>query len=553
MNVRIFTDILPSIHPNNNILNSISTHFRTFTLYNFDIIWKYSFKKASEEKIMSEFPNEDLLRAELAPSLEQNLSIIKQLLNVPLNEDVVLRRYACCDFSLCAIYIEGMADDKKISEFILHACKEPITANDVPPDKRIDLLVSNYVEIAQCSRESQYKQIIPSILGGMTCIIADGADEALLMETRGFAHRPVGKPSNEAVVIGSQEGFVESLRTNITLLRRYVQSSELITERLTVGTKIPSNVALLYLKDVVDDKMINEVRRRLKSIQSPSVQGIGSIQQLIEDQPHALFPQMLQTERPDRAASCLSEGQFVILADNSPYALTAPITMYHLIHSSDDTFMRWQYATFLRCIRIIGILLSLFLPGLYVALTLHHTHLVPLSLLLSIAETRADVPFTILFEVLVMEFCFYLINEAGTRIPSQIGPTISIVGALILGQAAVSASIISPILIILIALTGLGNYAIPNYSLTLSLILYRQLVILFSAFLGLYGFFIAAAIISVHLCSIHSFGIPYLAPISPYRPHNPDILTRLSLRLQKRPMFYAKVGNWMNSKEDDTP
>ena len=271
-------------------------------------------------------------------------------------------------------------------------------------------------------------------------------------------------------------------------------------------------------------------------------------QQLIEDQPHALFPQMLQTERPDRAASCLMEGQFIILAENSPYALTAPITLFHLIHASDDTFMRWQYATFLRVIRIIGIVTSLLLPGFYVALTLHHTHLIPLSLLLSIAETRADVPFSILFEVLLMEFCFYLINEAGTRIPSQIGPTVSIVGALILGQAAVSASIISPILIILIALTGLGNYAVPNYGLNLALILYRQLVILASGMLGLYGLMAAAVLISVHLSSVHSFGIPYLAPVAPHHPHNPDILLRLSIRGQKKPMFYAKQGSWMEDR-----
>ena len=501
---------------------------------------------------MNQPPHAGLLQSELTQDIDQNLNSIRTLLNVPQNKDVVLREYGCLDFRLCAVYVEGMADDKKISEFILHAFKEPSSFESVSPEKRAEMLMTSYIEIAQCSVESRMKEIISSVLGGMTAVIIEGTGDALLMETRGFAHRSVGKPSNEAVVIGAQEGFVESLRTNITLVRRYVQSPELITERFTVGTKIPCGAALMYLKGVADEKIVGEARRRLNSITAPSVQGIGSIQQLIEDQPHALFPQMLQTERPDRAASCLKEGQFIILADNSPYALTAPITMFHLIHASDDTFMRWQYATFLRIIRVIGIVLSLFLPGLYVALTLHHTHLIPLSLLLSIAETRADVPFSILFEVLLMEFCFYLINEAGTRIPSQIGPTISIVGALILGQAAVSASIISPILIIIIALTGLGNYAVPNYGLNLSLILYRQLVILSGGFLGLYGLLGAAILISVHLCSIHSFGIPYLSPVSPHHPHNPDILLRLSLRKQIRPMFYAQRGSWMRSSEEES-
>ena len=268
----------------------------------------------------------------------------------------------------------------------------------------------------------------------------------------------------------------------------------------------------------------------------------------MEDRPFSLLPQCLLTERPDRAASCLIDGQFVILADNSPYALAAPITLFHLLHASDDMFMRWQYATLLRLIRFAGVLLALLLPGLYVALTLHHTHLVPLTLLLSIAETRADVPFTILMEVLIMEFSFYLINEAGTRIPSQIGSTVSIVGALVLGQAAVSASIISPILVILVAITGLGNYAAPNYGFGLSIVLYRVLFVLAGAALGLYGVLLMLVALSVRLCGIHSFGVPYLAPVAPKRPHGPDILLRLSLRRQQHPMYYAQRGSWMKGK-----
>lgn len=498
---------------------------------------------------MAESPHSDLLNSHLTGDFHADLENIKIILNVPLNADVVIRPYSCLDFSLCAIYVEGMADDRKISEFILHASKEPSGSNPILPEGRAEYLKNAYIEIAQCAEESRVEKIISGVLGGMTAVIIDGSCDALLMETRGFVHRLVNKPSNEAVVIGSQEGFVESLRDNITLMRRYVQSSQLITERITVGKDLPCNVALMYLKGVVRDSIIDEVRNRLNRIDSTSVQGIGSIQQHIEDSPRSLFPQMLQTERPDRAASCLSEGQFAILADNSPYALCAPVTMFHLIHASDDTFMRWQYASFLRIIRILGIVISLFLPGIYVAVTLHHSHLIPLTLLLSIAETRANVPFTILAEVLLMEFAFYLINEAGTRIPSQIGSTISIVGGLILGQAAVSASIISPILIIIVALTGLGSYAVPSYSFGLSIVIYRLLFVFAGAALGLYGVLLAAVAMSVHLCGIHSFGVPYLAPVAPKRPHNPDILLRLPVNRQRRPMYYAQRNSWIRSRK----
>ena len=443
--------------------------------------------------------HEALLREKLKTRLSDNLRMVRAVLNAPENRDVVLRPFACADFELCVVYIDGMAKEDAISECILRASKLPAHSAPKKARDRAEWLKSSVIEMAQCQLENEMKALIQGVLGGMTALLADGSDFALLMDTRAFVHRPVGAPMNESVVIGSQEGFDESIRDNITLLRRYVQTGELITERLTVGTGVPTAIALMYIRGVADEKMIAEARRRLEGIQSKAVQGVGGIQQLIEDSPRALFPQMLQTERPDRAASCLLEGQFVILAENSPYALTAPITLFHLLHTSDDMFMRWQYATFLRIVRVLGLLISLLLPGLYVALTTHHTHLVPVNLLLSIAETRADVPFSVLLEILMMEFSFYLINEAGTRIPSQIGSTVSIVGALILGQAAVSASIISPILIIIVAITGLGNYVVPNYGLSIALTVYRLGIVILGALLGLYGIMVGLIAITVHL------------------------------------------------------
>lgn len=499
---------------------------------------------------MNEFPHAELLRSSVQASLEENINTIRAIFNLPQNEDVILRQCRCMNFEICMIYVEGMADAQTISEFILHACK-PSDSIEIPSEQRADALIKDYIEIPQSNRETRFSELANAIVNGLSVVLIEDVAEALILETRGYPHRNVDKPANESVVIGAQEGFVENLRTNITLVRRYVRSSELITELYEVGSAIKTNVALVYLNGVVDDNVLQEARRRLLTIQSTSVQGIGSIQQHIEDQPNALFPQMLQTERPDRAASCLLEGQFLILADNSPYALAAPITLFHLMHASDDTFMRWQYASLLRVIRFAGIALSLILPGLYIALTLHHTHLVPLTLLLSIAETRANVPFSILAEILMMEFAFYLINEASTRIPSQIGSAISIVGALILGQAAVSASIISPILIIIVALTGLGSYAIPNYGVSLGIVLYRILLVICGAVFGLYGLLMMLAAITVHLCSIRSFGFPYLAPIAPKRPHNPDILLRLPIFRQKRLLYFAKYDSWLRNRKEN--
>ncbi len=482
-------------------------------------------------------PREALLRTELLSSLDENVSRFRALLSDSVNADAQFRFIFCSGARLCVVYIEGMADDKKINDFILRAC----VRHQAAPGTRIDAsyLLGNVLEIAQCEREQRVFRILASLVTGMTAILIDGSEEAILLETRGYPARQVNRTTNESVVIGAQEGFVESLRTNMTLMRRYVPSPNLITERISVGSVVPIQMVLVYLRDVADEAVVDAVRRRLKGVDARTVQGLGAIQQHIEDQPWALLPQMLQTERPDRAASCVMDGQVAMLAENSPYALIAPITLFHQLHASDDSFSRWQYGTFLRLIRIVGMLISVLLPGLYIALTDYHMHLLPLSLLGSIAEARANVPFPIVIEILIMEFSFYLINEAGTRIPQQIGSALGIVGALILGQAAVSASIISPILIIIVAITGLGNYAIPDYGFGIGLVICRLFVIACGASFGLYGFCLAAFVLSVSLCGMKSFGFPYMAPVAPARPHNPDLLVRLPIWLQRKAMYFA--------------
>lgn len=496
-------------------------------------------------------PHARLMRQHIFPELEKSVQIFETILNVPANEDVILRRFRAGEISVCAIYIEGMADEEKIGEFIMHALKSnwEIKTENSGEDK-LNVLTELLLELPQSKRADVFTDAVQSVLSGMTCLLVDGAEEALILETRSYPHRSVEQPTNESVVSGPHEAFNEHMRTNISLIRRYVQSPELISEKMSVGVGIPTQVTLLYLKGVASESTLAEVRKRLKCIRSSTVMGAGEVQQLIEDRPFAIFPQMLQTERPDRAASCIEDGQIALLVENSPYALIAPVTIFHLIHASDDSFLRWQYGSALRIIRMLGLLISLILPSAYIALTLYHTHLIPMPLLTSIAKSRANVPFPIVAEVLFMEFSFYLLNEAGLRTPSQIGSAFGIVGALILGQTAVSASIISPMLIIIIALTGLGNYVVPNYGFGIGVIIYRLILILLSAMMGLYGLTIGLFLIVTHLCSIKSFGVDYMAPVAPYRRHNPDVILRSPTWMQKYALFFTRRDNWLYLKED---
>lgn len=485
-------------------------------------------------------PLEQIMRETPCATLDESIAALRAVFRLPQNKDVNFHSLPICGLAACVVSMDGLCDSEALSAQVIRACIQAEAPATLPAnDQRIQFIDANILYACQTRTAETFGEITEQILNGMAALLVDGCQEALLIDVRSIPHRSVSHTNNESVVLGSQEGFVESLRTNISLVRKHLHSPALITEMIPIGAKDQLGAAIMYVDGVTDPDIVREAKRRLRAITLSGLSGTGEIQQLIEDHPGSLFPQILQTERPDRAASGLSEGQFAILADNSPYALLAPSTLFHFIHASDDTFMRWQYGSFIRLVRAMGILLSLLLPGLYIALTQYHSHLLPMSLLTSIAEARSNVPFPILVEILIMEFSFFLINEAGTRIPSQIGSALGIVGALILGQAAVSASIISPILIIIVALTGLGNFVAPSYSFSMALQLYRLVVLVFGACFGLYGVVTCFLFLCSSLCSMRSFGLPYASPFAPWRPHNPDLVLRLPLWLHHKPLFFS--------------
>lgn len=492
---------------------------------------------------MSNNDHSQLLHSCVSGSIANDLEILKSIFHYPANTDLIFREVECCDFSITIAYIDGMVRISAIEDFVLRAFQN---ADGKPePTDRLDFIIKNALQVANAAPENTFSKLAEGLMSGGALVLCDGINSAIILDTRGYESRKVSQASTESVVNGSQEGFVENLRTNITLVRRYCQTPDLITEMITVGKKEPLRVAIMYVEGVTDKNALEEVRRRIKCIERDVVHGAGQLQQLIEDDPWSLLPQMLMTERPDRTSAALSDGQFAVLADCSPYALIAPCSIFTLLQSSDDAFSRWQYGTYMRIIRFIGLILALILPGLYVALISYHTQLIPLELLSSIAETRVNVPFPVLVEVFIMELAFFMINEANLRIPSQVGMSISIIGALVLGQAAVQASIISPILIIVIALSGLGCYCMPDYGVSIALIIYRLLIEIAAAALGLFGVVLAVFVLLCQLASMKSFGCDFLAPLAPHRPHNPDLLIRFPAFMQNRPQYFAQ-----NSKSD---
>lgn len=470
-------------------------------------------------------------------SLDANVGALKGAFFDAINDDFTIRLIEIAGKPAALLFLDGMVDRAFISEAVLKpmliaAKQRGAAAADIAD------IVAGELTVHSVTQTSDLNQASDAIMDGMCALIVEDCASCALIDARGYDKRAVGEPFNENLILGPHEAFTENLRSNTSQIRRIFKKSSLITEMMAIGTETRTMCALMYDKAVVNPGIVEEARRRIQGIQADIVPGAGYIQQLIEDKPFSLFPQMAVTERPDRAVSYIVDGQVIIICDGSPYAMAAPITFWHLMNTPDDTFMRWQYGTFLRLLRTVGAFLSLYLTALYLACTLYHTAIIPTELLLSISETHARVPFPMLVQVLLMEFSFDLIQEAGLRVPGVMGSALGIIGALIMGQAAVAADIISPILIIIVALAGLGGFSVPDYSLGLGLRLARIAMILAAAMLGFIGITIVTYVGLVILCSRQSFGVPFFAPFSPSHGEAGDYLIRKPLWAQAtRPAF----------------
>lgn len=340
-------------------------------------------------------------------------------------------------------------------------------------------------------------------------------DQAFDIEVKGFKQRNIDTPNNEVVIKGPNEAFVENIRTNTSILRRIVNNENMIIESIEVGKITRTKCAVCYIKDFTNQDLINEVKYRLNNLDIDSLFSAGELEQFICDSNIFGIPQTMATERPDKAAKYLLKGRVIVIVNGTPYGIIMPSILIDFLSSSEDTNLKPNFSNFLRILRVISSFLTLLLPGLYIAVTSFHQEILPTSLMFSILGSRENVPFPIIVEILLMEFSFELIREAGLRVPSPIGPTIGIVGALVLGQAAVSAGIVSPILIIIVAITGIASFAIPDFTFGFHLRYFRFAFILLGFMAGFLGISIGLFIYISALCSIHSFGVPYTTPFAP--------------------------------------
>lgn len=443
---------------------------------------------------------------ELTKDVKENVELLRAQLGVC--DDLVIRhfRIGSSDQGRTAVllYIDGMVKKEDISEFVV---------------KYLTTTVAERLEpaIHQLETTNRLRKVIRTVLSGDTLMLIQGASKAYIISTRGWEKRGVEEPRTESVVRGPRDGFNETLAVNTALIRARLKSHKLNNRHLVVGKRTRTDVSVMYLDGVADPGIVKEVITRIQNISIDGVLESGYIEQMIQDRKWSPFPQLQNTERPDKAVANLLEGKVVIVVDGTPFVLIAPAIFTQFYQSPEDYYERFYISTLVRLIRAISLFIALLLPSLYIAFSSFHPEMIPSRLVIAMAAGRSTVPFPAIIEALIMETAIEILREASVRLPGPIGPTIGIVGALVIGEAAVTAGLVSPIMVIIVALTTIGSFASPSYSSSIAIRMLRFPLMLLASMFGLYGIMLFLILIIIHLSSLKSFGVPYMTPLSPLK------------------------------------
>lgn len=475
-------------------------------------------KKAYEPQRQPEFTT--------TPSIAANLKHLSGLFDgIP---EFVCKELVLKNKDKAAIaYMDGLIDKVLINRDIIR----PLLYEEWDDQHVFESAVS----MGSVKKNKNWREIEQAILSGKTVLFMEGLSYVLVLETQGWPQRAIQEPQNETTVKSAHQGFTETATQNIAMIRRYIPSTELKVKTCPVGKRGQVNISILYIDDVVNKKALQEAEKRVKKIDVDTILNTGELEGFIEDNAYTPFPQLSMTERPDTAASHLLQGRIVIMLDRSPGVLVGPMTFTSFFQSTDDYNIRWIVSSFVRSLRFIGALIAGVAPALYIALISFHYEVIPLRLLLSIAESRERVPLPPLIEALIMELVLEMLREAGIRLPAPIGQTIGIVGGIVIGQAAVQAGIVSNIMVIVVAVTAISSFILPNTELASGIRLIRFPLMLLASALGMVGIITGIIAIVIHLLAMQSLGVPYSAPISPFRLSDmKDTFVRLPTWLQRK-------------------
>lgn len=443
------------------------------------------------------------------------------------------------------IYIDGLVDSKIISESILSPLINWHDEDQSPKKNVTNIVRLEVLENAEVKDITTFQDIVSDCLNGNSILLIDKNEQALSIGTKGYEKRGVTEPQSEVVVRGPREGYTENLRTNTTLIRRKIKSHTLRVENYIIGQKTKTNVALMYLDDVVNPDVLKKVRARLRKINVDAILESGTLEEYLEDCPYSPFSTIAYSEKPDVTAANILEGRVAILVDGTPFVLTVPMLFIETFQSAEDYYGRTIYIYFLRIVRYMAYMIAIFGPAFYMSLVNYHQGLIPTTLLITIINAREGTSFPIIIEIIIMLFAFEIMREAGIRLPRPMGQAISIVGALIMGEAAVSAGLVGAPVVIVVAITAVASFLIPNQKDTIPVL--RIFVLILATIAGLFGIVIALLAILIHLASLTSFGVPYFSGFTRY---SKDSIFRTKLKsMDERPERIAKNNTTRRGEE----
>lgn len=438
------------------------------------------------------------------------------------------------------VYIEVavsniMLDDSALGKMINQFWK-------ITPHQIQEFMRNNSLGIADVQKLTDMEEVVSAVLSGNAVFFIDGYDKAMKISSKGYPDMGVSEAESEKVLRGSKEGFSDSVKTNSALVRKRIRDSRMKVEEKTTGVRSKTTLQILYMEDIVQEDILDNIRNSLDEYRIDGIFDSGMLEQLTDRTWYSPFPQYQVTERPDRAAMEILNGKVVILCDNSPSALIFPSSFNGFMESSEDWFHHFEMALFLRVLRYLALLAATLLPGLYLAVIRFHTQILPANLILSFAKAREGVPFSSVVELIFLELSFELIREAGVRVPGALGNAIGIVGGLIIGQAAVSANLVSPIVVMIVALTALGSMVIPDEEFAAAFRLLKYVFLFLGGYLGIFGIVLGIYLTIAHLSGLLSFGMPYLLPFikkEPCRASGEGIL-RIPFRQRWQRPLYAR-------------
>ncbi|MGG1072396.1 spore germination protein [Priestia megaterium] len=429
------------------------------------------------------------------------------------------------------IHLDGLADENIINENIMTPLIQWLKeSNQVVTVKEIEEQIPQILTVSQLTIKENWHEFVSAVLTGDTVILLNRSSKIFIGNTKKLQSRAVTEPTSQTVVRGPKDSFTENLRTNTSLIRARIQDSNLRLDSMKIGSVTQTDIGIMYIQGNADERIVEEIKERLKEIKVDGVLESNYIEEFIRDDRTTIFPLLLNTERPDAVVGNLLEGRIAIIVQGTPFVLIAPAIFSQFFQSPEDYYQNYYISSFLRILRFGSFFLSMYASAIYLALITHHQGLIPNTLMVSLMAQRERVPFPAIVEMIVMELAFEMLREAGIRMPRAIGPAVSIVGALILGQAAVEAGFVSAAVVIIVAISAISNFTLPSTSIVNAARGFRFILILISAFIGLYGILLMTLCIWLHISSLRSFGIPYFSPFAPFDfKEQKDTLVRFSL------------------------